>query len=207
MDMKRMIPAALAACVAAVLLCYFFIDKPVVFFAHAHGAREYALLHWFQKIPNVIQLLSPAAVLYLVYRLYKKSLSHFDRFILHAVVTLIGITVVKYPIKYFFARHWPSTFYKGNLSLLDDGVYGFAFFEVGKAFEALPSGNAAVIFGLAFIFWFYYPRWRWLGALLCLLSAVGVIGLYYHFVGDVVAGAFMGIAVGAAVLEVSTRRG
>ena len=192
--------AAFGVCVVLVGISYWFIDKPVVFFAHAHGFREYFFLHWMQKIPNILLPLLPFALAYLGYKFYKQSILHFDRFIFHSAVSLIIITILKYPIKFIFARHWPSTFCD-NLSLLNDGVYGFSFFNIGKAYEAFPSGNAAKIFAIAVIIWFYYPRWRWLGILLVILSLTGVIGLYYHFVSDIIAGAFFGIICAIAALH------
>ncbi len=191
---------AFGACAVMVGICYWLVDKPVVFFAHSHGFREYSFLHWMQKIPNVLLPLLPFALVYLGYKLYKKSFTYFDRFLLDCAVCLILITILKYPIKFIFARHWPSTFCE-NLSLLNDGVYGFSFFNFGKPFEAFPSGNAAKIFAIAAIIWFYYPRWRWLGVLTVILSVIGVIGLYYHFVSDVIAGAFFGITTAIVVLK------
>jgi membrane-associated phospholipid phosphatase len=195
----------LGVCVVMIGLCYWFVDKPVVFFTHAHGFREYTILHWIQKIPNIIFPLVILAIIYLGYKFYKKSITYFDRFILRCIISLILITILKYPIKYFFARHWPSTFCN-NLSLLKDGVYGFSFFNIGKAYEAFPSGNTANIFTIATITWFYYPRWRWLGILVVILSVIGVVGLYYHFVSDVIGGAFLGITMAIVTLSPAKKR-
>ncbi len=186
--------ASFAVCAVLVWISYRFIDKPVVFFLHAHGARQYSFLHWIQKIPNALLPMLAVALVYLGYKRYKKSFTYFDRFILSCAISLILISVLKFPIKYFFARHWPSSFCN-NLSLLEHGVYGFSFFNIGKAYEAFPSGNAAKIFAMALIGCHYYPRWCWLGILAVIVSIVGVVGLYYHFVGDVVAGAFFGIVM------------
>lgn len=196
---------ALGVCAVLVGFCYWFVDKPVVFFTYAHGFRDYSLLHWMQKIPNILLPLLPFALVYLGYKFYKKSITYFDRFIIHCAVSLILITILKYPIKYLFARHWPSTFCD-NLSLLSHGVYGFSFFNIGKAYEAFPSGNAAKIFAIATIIWFYYPRWRWLGVLLVILSVIGVVGLYYHFVSDVIGGAFLGITIAVASLSPKSKK-
>ena len=46
------------------------------------------------------------------------------------------------------------------------------------------------------VYWIVYPRWRWLYALPPVAVASGLIALDYHFVGDVVAGAFVGALVG-----------
>ena len=80
-------------------------------------------------------------------------------------------------------------------------VPGKECFNIGKAYEAFPSGNAAKIFAVATIVWLYYPRWRWLGVLLVILSVIGVVGLYFHFVSDVIGGAFLGMTIAIASLN------
>ena len=84
---------AFGVCTVLVGLCYWFVDKPVVFFTHAHGFREYSWLHWIQKIPNILLPLLPFAFAYLGYKFYKKSITYFDRFIIHCVISLILICV------------------------------------------------------------------------------------------------------------------
>jgi membrane-associated phospholipid phosphatase len=46
------------------------------------------------------------------------------------------------------------------------------------------------------VLWICYPRYRWLYALATAAVAVGLIGANYHFVGDVIAGGFVGVTVG-----------
>jgi len=172
----------------------------VVFFLHRHNFRDIVFLHWIQPIPNILLPLIPFAGVYLVYKWHRRYFSYFDRFLIQCIMAMVIISILKYPIKYFFARHWPTSFCN-NLSLIHHGVYGFNFFNIGKAYEAFPSGNAAKIFAIATIVWCYYPRWRWAGILAVVFSVIGVVGLYYHFVGDVAAGAFFGITVALLVLK------
>ena len=61
---------------------------------------------------------------------------------------------------------------------------------------------AAVCAGLA-VFWICYPRWR-----LLYVSAASAVGLLlivgnYHFLSDVIAGAFLGIVVGSLLGRLS----
>jgi membrane-associated phospholipid phosphatase len=112
---------------------------------------------------------------------------------------LILTVLLKEPLKFIFGRTWPSTFRDNNPSLIEDGVYGFFPFNSGIAFDAFPSGHTAAIAAAATLVWLTYPRWRYPAAVLVGLSAAGVIGLYYHFVSDVVAGLYFGVATGAGV--------
>ena len=61
---------------------------------------------------------------------------------------------------------------------------------------SFPSGHAAVVFSVAAILWFSYPRWRWCYALACAAMSVALVALNYHFVGDVVGGAALGSITG-----------
>ena len=46
------------------------------------------------------------------------------------------------------------------------------------------------------ILWLSRPRWRWLYAAVGGLVCVALVGLNYHFVGDVIAGAVLGSVTG-----------
>jgi len=44
--------------------------------------------------------------------------------------------------------------------------------------------------------WVAYPRGRWACLLVALAVAIGLIGMNYHFMGDVIGGTFAGAIVG-----------
>lgn len=46
-----------------------------------------------------------------------------------------------------------------------------------------------------------YPRWTWLAILTMVVTAIGLLGMNYHFVSDVVAGTLLGGMVGYFTLE------
>lgn len=195
---------ALAACIVLVGICYWWVDKPLVLFLHHHGSRKFNWLTWLIKLPKPIHWLMWAALSYSLYRFYRKSFSYFDRFVFHFAASLLAVNLFKYPLKFIFARYFPSTFHENNLSLIKDGVYGFSFFNSGVTYEAFPSGYTAAVFAVATLIWYYYPRWRWPAVLLPALVCIGEIGLYYHFVGDVIGGAFLGILTTILILQSKT---
>jgi membrane-associated phospholipid phosphatase len=98
-----------------------------------------------------------------------------------------------------FGRYWPETWIDDNPSLIGDGAYGFHPFHGGTAYRSFPSGHTARILAVATIVWIGYPRWRWACVLSSLAVAAGLIGMNYHFVGDVIAGGFVGGIVGAYI--------
>src|SRR5262249_45727569 len=64
-------------------------------------------------------------------------------------------------------------------------------------YGSFPSGHTARTLAVAAVVWIAYPRWRWVCGLGSLAVAVGLLGMDYHFVGDVIAGGFVGGIVGA----------
>jgi len=88
-----------------------------------------------------------------------------------------------------------------NPSLIGNDEYGFHPFArekhgEGGWYDSFPSGHTTRTVAIAAVYWVAYPRWRWLGVLATAAVVVGLIGMNYHFVGDTVAGAFVGGLVG-----------
>ena len=46
---------ALFVCAALVLLCYFFVDRPVAFYVHNHGFADDRVLKWLTYLPPLVQ--------------------------------------------------------------------------------------------------------------------------------------------------------
>ena len=84
------------------------------------------------------------------------------------------------------------------------GTYGFNWFHGNHGFEAFPSGTATISAALMTVLWMRIPSWRWLSLLVFLLPTIGVVVTNEHFVGDVIAGGYLGISIGwmtVALLE------
>ena len=118
------------------------------------------------------------------------------------VVACLAVFVswsVKEELKYAFGRTWPETWTNNNPSWIRDGVFGFFPFHGGSGWASFPSGHTTVIAAAMMVMACAYPRLRLLWALPVLLVAVGLIGADYHFLGDIVAGAYLGAGCGAAM--------
>ena len=110
--------------------------------------------------------------------------------------TCLVTSVLKQLLKCAAGRYWPESWTHHNPSLIGSGAYGFHPFHCGPAYESFPSGHAAVTCAIMAVLWASHPRWRWpcafCGALLC----VSLVGMNYHFVSDVIAGAMLGSITG-----------
>lgn len=78
---------------------------------------------------------------------------------------------------------------------LDDGVWGFHFFEVGYRFNSFPSGHAAIAAAVAASICLARPGVWPAAAALWLALAAGRVLNGSHFASDVLAGGAVGIAI------------
>src|SRR5438046_779523 len=53
---------ALAVCLALVLVCYFWIDRPVAFFVYRHDLTQVKVFHWLTYLPPQVQTWSQLAL-------------------------------------------------------------------------------------------------------------------------------------------------
>jgi membrane-associated phospholipid phosphatase len=188
---------ALLLCAALVLLCYLFVDRPFAFFIHDERLADYPVLKWLIYLPSILQAWTPVVLAVLMVR---RVYGPFRRWELTIVAACVGIVLAeqfRLTLGYAFGRYWPITWIKDNPSLIRDGVYGFHPFHGGIAYGSFPSGVIARTLAMAAIVWIAYPRWRWACALGCLAVAASLLWMDYHFVGDVIAGAFVGSIIGA----------
>jgi membrane-associated phospholipid phosphatase len=189
--------AWLVACSALVALCYLVVDRPVAFFVRDHGLPAHRPLTWLTYPPPVLQEWAPLALAALAVRRAWGPFARWQLALLAACVALLVAEQLRETIKPAFGRYWPDTWVHDNPSLLRDGAYGFHPFHWGDAYASFPSGHTARAVAVAAVFWAAYPAWRWACALCALAVAAGLVGMNYHFVGDVVAGAYIGGVVGA----------
>jgi membrane-associated phospholipid phosphatase len=113
-----------------------------------------------------------------------------------ACVSLVLADQFRETLSHAFGRYWPETWIHDNPSLIRDGAYGFHPFPKGSDCGGFPSGHAARTLAAATVVWIACPRWRWACGLASVAVAAGLLGVDYHFVGDVIAGGFVGGIVG-----------
>ncbi len=188
---------ALLLTAVAVIGCYLWIDRPLALLAHSHSGQR----DTFVRLTHLPDLLVPACRCSSSWRsgsarwpgghsrgrLMAGALSS---------VSLIMAETIKGQLKFAFGRLWPDTWVANNPSFIHDGAYGFMFFHGGQGYASFPSGHTAVTCAVISVLWIMYPYWRPLYGAIVLAVAVGLIGANYHFLGDVIAGGFVGTSTG-----------
>jgi len=192
----RKTSAALLVCAVLVLLCYMWVDRPVAFYVHDQRIADHAVLKWLTYPPPVLQAWVPVVLSALMVRRAWGPFRGWEWALAAACVSLVVADQFRDSLAYVFGRYWPETWTHDNPSLIRDGAYGFHPFHDGSAYDSFPSGHTARTLAAAAVVWIGYPRWRWVCAGASVAVAVGLVGMDYHFVGDVIAGGFVGSIVG-----------
>jgi len=99
--------------------------------------------------------------------------------------------LVKSLLKYAFGR------VNTRIWLQQPDLYGFHWFQMREGCQGFPSGHMVVIVTLLAALWRFYPRCRPWCLLLGVTLGVALIATDYHFLSDVLAGAWLGVLVEA----------
>jgi membrane-associated phospholipid phosphatase len=208
-DFRRMLRLscfAVAACAIVVVVCYYFVDRPVAFFVNDHRLPRFEELRWLTEPPPLVQSWAPLLLVLVLIRRAGGPWRHWQHVLFVACVSLIVADQFRQSLGDLFGRYWPETWHDNNPSLIGTGAYGFHPFEVGDDVGSFPSGHSARIVGFASVFWLAMPRSRWLCVVLGMPMLVALVGMDYHFVGDVIAGSTLGAIVGTYAVALGDRK-
>src|ERR1700693_6308441 len=192
-----------ALCIAAVLLCYFWIDRPVAFFVYRRHINSVQVFRWLTYPPPELQNWSALVLTILVVRRAWGPFSHWQKVLLVACLSLILADEFRMSLGDVFGRYWPETWSHDNPSLIGTGTYGFHPFQRGDDIGSFPSGHAARILGFTMVWWIAMPGSRILCAVLCPPMLVSLVATNYHFVSDVISGGVLGAIVAAYAVRLA----
>jgi len=190
---------ALVAVVCLVAACWAWLDRPVALFVHAHRLFEFgrATFRPLTHIPDPLIPLGTIAFVVLGLRAAAgRPLTKFYSLVIVCCFSVITTETVKNGLKWLFGRPWPDSWRGHGPSLIGNGDYKFHWFNGGDVYNSFPSGHMAASMAVLSVMWMYYPRARPVCVIIAVLIALGLVGSNFHFVGDVLAGAFVGGSVG-----------
>ncbi len=191
-DTRRQALMTLGFGLAAILVSYFLLDRPVSTWSHAvmHRPAWCIWLTWIADVP------APASVAGLgalgIASLCGWRPGPVGRVALAVCIVTLTAVAAKDVLKFAFGRPWPETWVNKNPSWIDTGVFGFFPFHGGAGYASFPSGHTTAITAPFAVLWQHAGRFRWLYAVLPLLVVIGLLGCDYHFLSDCLAGACLG---------------
>lgn len=185
------------------------LDHPIALWVYYHHTQmPPSMLGWLAAhIGNPLVPLAVFVFLGVVTRaavIRALPRNHYAAALIVSVSVLIAEGVKQY-LKIIFGRPSPEAWINGNSSFPRSGTIGFHFFHGGAGYLSFPSGHMATTCALIAVLWIWYPRWRWIYFLVALIVGGALVVTDIHFLSDVIAGAFVGISVGAAVTAIWNR--
>jgi membrane-associated phospholipid phosphatase len=182
-------------CTAGVLICYFWVDRPVAFFVYHHQINRFEVFRWLTYPPPEVQNWSALVLTVLMVRRAWGSFLHWQKTLFVACLSLIVADDFRISVGDVFGRYWPETWTHDNPSLIGTGTYGFHPFQRGDDVGSFPSGHAARILAFATVWLIAMHRSRTVQVVIIVLAVsmlVSLVAMNYHFVSDVIAGGVLG---------------
>ena len=188
------------AAVLATLAAWFFVDRPVATLAHdawrrpAIGVDLTYLANPWLPIAGAV-LLGGGAAFLCGWRPGPRG-----RTALVAAVAVLVARVVADEFKWAFGRPWPETWIDRNPSWIGTHTFGIFPFHGGRGYASFPSGHTIDMAAPATVLARLVPRLRPLAVALVVAVGTGLVVSDFHFVSDVLAGAYVGTVVGYGVM-------
>jgi membrane-associated phospholipid phosphatase len=184
---------ASGATTVAVVVCIAYVDRPIALFFDAH-LRHTAAWVWLSRALAPLDLVVITALLFLLgcgaRVLSGHLLRPWTRTPLLCSWAGIWATTADIIFKHIFGRAGPDPAY------IQNRIYEFRLLHGGPHWDSFPSGTAAISAAIASVVWIEMPRWRATSAVIVFLLCVAVVITNYHWVADVIAGAFLGTSIG-----------
>jgi membrane-associated phospholipid phosphatase len=184
---------ALALCAIAVVACIFYVDRPLAEFLEGH-VRHTEFWVWLQRALRPFALVVVAALAFLfgcgVWLVSGRQLRPWTETPLLYSWATIWAVASEIIFKRIFGRGWPDP------TFVRDHLYGFHFLHGQTHWDSFPSGTTTVSVAILSVLWVVRPRWRIAGLLIAILLSGAVVVGDFHWLSDVIAGAFLGVTIG-----------
>lgn len=197
--LSRMKPVIAAALICAVLVTFsvVYVDRPVERWVADNTFSHKGWLLFFDLMATPSLLPMPAACLYMPFhalrRLAGRTSGPLNQLFLALSVATSVATLAKDELKWLIGRPWPSTWARY-------GDYKLHPFISSFFYGSFPSGHTTYIAAPMFVLWWRLPRYRALWLAIILSVMIGLVLSGHHWVGDVIAGFFLGLAAAAGTV-------
>ncbi len=193
---RRTIAILSAAALAATVASCLYLDHPLARFIRKLALRKTALA---ADLPDLLFLSVLVATLLLwggyLYRHNRGIDDARTEFFRLAAWTVPLAFVLKSVLKQLFGRM------NTRVWLFHQPEHDFRWLRGGDGYTGFPSGHMAVFAAFMASAWLYYPRFRPVCLALMVVLGVALIATNYHFLGDVLAGAWLGVMVTVCVAQ------
>ncbi len=122
------------------------------------------------------------------------------RTVLAAAIAVLLARVVVDELKWVFSRPWPETWIDRNPSWIGTHTFGMSPFHGGRGYQSFPSGHTVDAAAPAAVLARLVPRLWPLSVALVAAVGAGLVVSDYHFLSDVLAGAYVGTVVAYGVM-------
>jgi membrane-associated phospholipid phosphatase len=199
--------ALLIALVPVALTTYYCIGHLDIAVAEFVRRYLYASKEWGDLTSSI-----PDALLILVvcvtvgsYSLFRYRASHYG---IDAPAVMYKMLANAAPASYIVKSFLKYAFGRINTRewLHAPQEYGFHWFSGAVHHSGFPSGHMLVVTAMVAVVWRFHPHRRPACLGLLLLLALAMIATNYHFVSDVIAGAYVGLVVEACTCRVAGRK-
>jgi membrane-associated phospholipid phosphatase len=184
--------------------CNFFVDRELALFVTRVLYGNPVWSTYTAVIPDLLFLLvcftTISAIACYLYRAGKGIYDEGTKFFQLVAFAIPASYLIKSVLKFVFGR------INTRIWLDHHDWYGFHFFQGGGDYGGFPSGHMAVFATLAAALRRRYPRFSSLYLFFLLLLAAALITTNYHFLSDVIAGAYLGVLVEAVSYNILNRR-
>lgn len=189
--MNRIFFSALVALILVVLSMRL-LDLPLASWT-AGSLRTYGLGEDNIQVPDflLVSVAIMTVLSWLVYFHLRRRHIH-DRLSIFCRIagTVLPLSfALKTFLKWLFGRNETRAW------LSDRSRVDFHWFAGTDGFQGFPSGHMLVYTSLFLALWHFYPRYRLLYGLAWFCLGVALIATQYHFLSDVIAGAYIGALV------------
>jgi membrane-associated phospholipid phosphatase len=185
MSTRSRYTASTAIILIASALSFAFLDRETALFFHALDTPP-----WHDVFDTITRFgqsewyLVPGLFLFVIFRNSRPPLSWTGLFVF-AVTAVSGIAANI--VKFILGRARPGLFFH-------EGIYGLDWFNAAHAWTSFPSGHSATAFSVAAALVLLYPGTAPLFYGAAAIIAFSRIFLGQHYLSDVIAGSFLGIA-------------